>query len=73
MLKHLARHGADYDVVHTASFPYFPLLAAAALRSRRGYRLVVDWHEVWTREYWNAYLGAIGGLSAGRRSGLHCV
>ena len=62
MLKHLARHGADYDVVHTASFPYFPLLAAAALRPRRGYRLVVDWHEIWTREYWTAYLGAIGGL-----------
>ena len=61
VLKHLARHGADYDVVHTASFPYFPLLAAAALRSRKGYRLVVDWHEVWTREYWNAYLGKIAG------------
>ena len=72
VLKHLARHGADYDVVHTASFPYFPLLAAAALRSRRGYRLVVDWHEIWTREYWDAYLGAIGGLVgwATQRAGL---
>jgi glycosyltransferase involved in cell wall biosynthesis len=61
VFRHLARHGGDYDIVHTASFPYFSLLAAAALRSRRGYRLVVDWHEVWTRGYWNAYLGRVGG------------
>ena len=30
--RHLFRHGGDYDVVHTAAFPYFPLLAAGALR-----------------------------------------
>ena len=61
MLAHLARHGRRYDVVHTASFPYFGLLAAGALRRRRRYRLVVDWHEVWTREYWRDYLGRAGG------------
>jgi glycosyltransferase involved in cell wall biosynthesis len=32
VLWHLARRGRDYDVVHTASFPYFSLLAAGALR-----------------------------------------
>ena len=37
VFRHLARHGADYDVVHTASFPYFHLLAAAALRTRRAF------------------------------------
>jgi glycosyltransferase involved in cell wall biosynthesis len=61
VLLHLARHGRRYDVVHTASFPYFSLLAAAALRRLGGYRLVVDWHEVWTRAYWREYLGPIGG------------
>src|SRR5215212_5584742 len=60
VLRHLRRHGARYDVVHTASFPYFSLLAAGALR-RRGFRLVVDWHEVWTRAYWREYLGRLGG------------
>ena len=30
MLWHLIRRGRQYDVVHTASFPYFSLLAAAA-------------------------------------------
>ena len=30
VLWHLLRHGSSYDVVHTASFPYFSLLAAGA-------------------------------------------
>jgi glycosyltransferase involved in cell wall biosynthesis len=59
--RHLARHGRDYDVVHTASFPYFPLLAAGALRRRGRYGLVVDWHEVWTKAYWRRYAGTLTG------------
>jgi glycosyltransferase involved in cell wall biosynthesis len=59
--RHLRRHGRSYDLVHTASFPYFSLLGAAAARKRAGFRLVVDWHEVWTRDYWHEYLGRLGG------------
>jgi glycosyltransferase involved in cell wall biosynthesis len=58
VLWHLLRHGSRYDVVHTASFPYFSLLAAATVRR---YRLVVDWHEVWSRSYWTEYLGPVAG------------
>ena len=61
MLWHLLRHGRRYDVVHTASFPYFSLLAAGLLRRLHGYRLVVDYHELWSREYWREYLGPVGG------------
>ena len=61
VLAHLARHGGDYDVVHTASFPYFSLLAAGLVRPLHGYRLVVDWHEVWSRDYWREYLGPAAG------------
>src|SRR6266545_2324004 len=61
VLRHLVRHGRGYDVVHTASFPYFSLLAAGRARRRGGFRLVVDWHELWTREYWREYLGPLGG------------
>ncbi len=61
MLLHLIARGRRYDVVHTASFPYFPLLAAGAVRPVHRFRLVVDWHEVWTREYWREYLGPVGG------------
>lgn len=61
VLWHLLRRGRHYDVVHTASFPYFSLLAAGVVRRLGGYRLVVDWHEVWTRAYWTEYLGPVGG------------
>jgi glycosyltransferase involved in cell wall biosynthesis len=60
---HLLRHGRRYDAVHTASFPYFSLLGAwLALRlSRSRAPLVVDWHEVWSSEYWRSYLGPLRG------------
>ncbi len=57
-LWHLLRRGRRYEVVHTCSFPYFPLLAAALVRPLRRYGLVVDWFEVWSRDYWRDYLGA---------------
>ena len=60
VLVHLARRGRRYDVVHTASFPYFSLLAAGLIRPLGRYRIVVDWHEVWTRRYWREYIGAAG-------------
>jgi glycosyltransferase involved in cell wall biosynthesis len=58
VLRHLLRHRGDYDVVHTASFPYFSLLAAGL--AFRG-RLVVDWHEVWPRAFWHEYAGRLAG------------
>ncbi|HEX5309221.1 MAG TPA: glycosyltransferase [Solirubrobacteraceae bacterium] len=61
VLWHLLRHGRRYDAVHTASFPYFSLLAAAAARPLWRYRLISDWHEVWSDAYWHEYLGGIGG------------
>jgi glycosyltransferase involved in cell wall biosynthesis len=61
VLWHLLRHGRRYDVVHTASFPYFSLLAAALVRPLARYDLVVDWIEVWSRAYWREYLGGLGG------------
>jgi glycosyltransferase involved in cell wall biosynthesis len=61
VLRHLRREGASYDVVHTASFPYFSLLAAAQARRQHRFRLVVDWFEVWSDEYWREYLGPVLG------------
>jgi glycosyltransferase involved in cell wall biosynthesis len=61
VFAHLLRHGRSYDVVHTCAFPYFSLLAAAPLRKRMGFGLVVDWFEVWSRSYWRDYLGGVGG------------
>jgi glycosyltransferase involved in cell wall biosynthesis len=61
VFAHLLRRGREYDVVHTASFPYFSLLAAGTVRLLGRYRIGVDWHEVWTRDYWIEYLGSLGG------------
>jgi glycosyltransferase involved in cell wall biosynthesis len=57
---HLLRHGRRYDVVDTGAFPYFSLLAAAALRPLHKYELIVDWFEVWSPTYWREYLGPAG-------------
>jgi glycosyltransferase involved in cell wall biosynthesis len=61
VLWHLLRHGRRYEVVHTCSFPYFSLLAAAVARPFARFELVVDWFEVWSRSYWLDYLGGAGG------------
>jgi glycosyltransferase involved in cell wall biosynthesis len=61
VLWHLLRHGRRYDIVDTAAFPYFSLLAAAAVRPLMGFELVVDWFEVWSDSYWREYLGATAG------------
>jgi glycosyltransferase involved in cell wall biosynthesis len=61
VLGHLLRRGRRYDVVHTCSFPYFSLLAAALARPIMGFALVVDWFEVWSAAYWREYLGRAGG------------
>ena len=61
VLRHLLRNGQRYEIVHTASFPYFSLLAAAVARRVCEFRVVVDWHEVWTRGYWSEYLGSLAG------------
>jgi glycosyltransferase involved in cell wall biosynthesis len=54
---HLLRRGSRYDVVHTASFPFFSVLGAATAGKLRPFRLFVDWFELWTPEYWRNYVG----------------
>jgi glycosyltransferase involved in cell wall biosynthesis len=69
VLRHLLRRGGWYDAVHTASLPYFSLLAAGISRRRHAFRLVVDWHEVWTQEYWREYAGPVAGTIGWRVQG----
>ncbi len=60
-LWHLLRRGRRYDVVHTASFPFFSVLALAVAWPVGRYKILCDWHEVWSKEYWQEYLGPVGG------------
>jgi glycosyltransferase involved in cell wall biosynthesis len=61
VLIHLLRNRRHYDVVHTCNFPFFPLLFASAAGWAGGPPIVTDWIEVWPPDYWNSYLGRIGG------------
>jgi glycosyltransferase involved in cell wall biosynthesis len=61
VLLHLLRNGRRYDVVHTASFPYFSVLAIGLARPLGRFRVTCDWFEVWSRTYWRQYLGRPGG------------
>jgi len=58
---YLLRHRRDFDVVHVCSFPYFSLIAARLACALGGPAVVTDWYEVWTRRYWNEYLGPAAG------------
>jgi glycosyltransferase involved in cell wall biosynthesis len=70
VLRHLWGEARRYDVVHCASTPFFALLAAGLARRRGGYRLLVDWIEVWTVGYWRDYLGWLKGTIAWLVQGL---
>jgi len=61
VLAHLLRNRRNYDVVHTCSFPYFPMLLASVVARVGGPPVVTDWIEVWSPDYWNNYLGCYGG------------
>ncbi len=63
VLVHLLRNRDRYDIVHTCSFPYFPLLSASLASAAGGPAIVTDWVEVWGREYWRDYLGTLGGAA----------
>ncbi len=57
VLRPILSSGAD--VVDCQNFPYFSCFAAKAASVRRGFPLVVTWHEVWG-DYWYDYLGRRG-------------
>jgi len=61
VLAHLLRNRHRYDIVQTCSFPYFPMVSCAIVRVLGGPPIVTDWIEVWSDEYWQGYLGRIGG------------
>jgi glycosyltransferase involved in cell wall biosynthesis len=63
VLAHLLRDRRRYDIVHTCSFPYFPLLSATIAKAAGGPAVVTDWVEVWPRGYWREYLGSAGGAA----------
>jgi glycosyltransferase involved in cell wall biosynthesis len=62
VLRHLVRHRRAYDAVHLCSFPFFSLLGVRLALAGTRMPVAVDWFEVWSRSYWEEYLGRAGGL-----------
>lgn len=49
-----------FDVIEADHMPYFQIFALRLVATIRRKRLVVTWHEVWSRPYWRQYLGPLG-------------
>ena len=62
VLRHLARRRRAYDAVHLCSFPFFSLLGVRLALAGTRLPVAVDWFEVWSRGYWEEYLGRAGGV-----------
>ncbi len=59
------RHRRGFDAVVVASFPFFSLLAIQAALVGVKTPVFVDYHEVWSSQYWRSYAGrATGTLGA---------
>jgi glycosyltransferase involved in cell wall biosynthesis len=67
-----------FDIIDCQNFPYFPCFSAKTASVLRRSRLMITWHEVWGR-YWYEYLGRKGcfGLATerlvGRLAGTNLV
>jgi len=50
----------SFDVIDVDHMPYLPLFSVWLVCKIRGKKLYATWHEVWSRKYWNEYLGFFG-------------
>ncbi len=49
----------DFDIIDCCGFPYFSLFTVKIVCLLKGKKLDSTWHEVWGRDYWQKYLGAL--------------
>jgi len=52
-----------FDVLEADHMPYLQIVVLRLVATLRRKRLVVTWHEVWGKEYWQQYLGPAGRLA----------
>ena len=57
----MLRHRRSFDSVVIASFPFFSFLAARLALVGTKTPILVDYHEVWSRDYWTSYAGRVRG------------
>jgi L-malate glycosyltransferase len=52
-----------FDIVDVDHMPYLPLFSVWLVCKLRRKKMYATWHEVWSRQYWNEYLGFFGLLA----------
>lgn len=53
----------DFDVMEVDHMPHLVLFTTKLVCLLRGKRMFATWHEVWGKDYWKQYLGAMGFLA----------
>jgi glycosyltransferase involved in cell wall biosynthesis len=53
----------DFDVLEADNIPFLQVFVLRLVTTLKRKRLVVTWHEVWGKSYWQQYLGKIGFLA----------
>jgi glycosyltransferase involved in cell wall biosynthesis len=53
----------EFDVLSADNIPFLQLFVLRLVTLLKRKRLVVTWHEVWGREYWQQYLGIAGTIA----------
>jgi glycosyltransferase involved in cell wall biosynthesis len=51
---------SKFDVLEADHIPYFQVIVLRVVATLKRRRLVVTWHEVWGKSYWQQYLGRVG-------------
>lgn len=51
---------ATFDVLEADHIPYFQVIVLRVVATIKRRPLVVTWHEVWGKSYWQHYLGRLG-------------
>jgi glycosyltransferase involved in cell wall biosynthesis len=55
--------GHRFDVLEADHMPYFQIFVLRFVATLKRKPLVVTWHEVWDRSYWQQYVGGAGALA----------
>ena len=51
----------NFDLIDADAFPFLHLFTISLIAKLKRIKFIVTWHEVWSLEYWQKYLGKLGG------------
>jgi glycosyltransferase involved in cell wall biosynthesis len=54
----------SFDIMDVDHIPHLVLFVTKVVAVLKGKKMIVTWHEVWGRKYWQSYLGTFSGFLA---------